>query len=264
MAQGKLQGQTALVTRACSGIGKAIAIALGKEGANVVIHYNSDHEEAKDTMKQIMDAGAKASLVQANLSREADVRQMYDLVLKEYAAIDILVCNSGIEVEKKLVDMTLDDWNQVVETNLTGYFVCAKEAAREFIKKGVVDGVSTAAGKMVFVNSFYDHLIHNNQVNLSPSKIGLMQFIEATAIEMAASKVRVNSISTGIIKTTHNKHTLDLPGTVEKLVNIIPYNRIGEAEDIGRLAAFLVSDEADYIVGANFCIDGGLSLVANR
>lgn len=259
MNQQKLAGQTAIVTGSSSGIGQGIAIALAKEGANVVINYHSDQDGAEATQKAIQEANVKSIIVQANVGDEKDVLKMFDVAQKEFGGIDILVNNSGVESDKRLTEMTLEDWEKVMNINVTGYFLCAREAARVFIKQGLKN-ISKAAGKMIFTSSVHDRIPWAGHSNYVASKGAVKMFMESIAQELAPQKIRVNSISPGAIRTPINKAAWGTPEGMRDLLEKIPYQRIGEVEDIGKLAVFLASDDSDYITGTTIYCDGGMTL----
>ncbi|MDR6943394.1 SDR family oxidoreductase [Mucilaginibacter pocheonensis] len=255
-----LKGQTALVTGADSGIGKAVALALAGAGAKLVINYAHNHDAAEATVNEIKAAGGEAIAVQADVSHEAEVKAMFAQMYAQYGTIDILVNNAGLQKDSKFVDMTLDDWNTVISVNLTGQFLCAREAAREFIRRGVVEERSRAAGKIICMSSVHEVIPWGGHVNYAASKGGINMFMKSIAQELAPHKIRVAGIGPGAIQTPINKDAWETPEALDKLLTLIPYNRIGKPEDIGKLAAWLASDEADYITGTTIFMDGGMTL----
>jgi len=255
-----LKGQSALVTGADSGIGKGVAMALAAAGANVVINHVDAHEIAELTVDEITAAGGNAYAIHADVSNEAEVQAMFAEMYGKYGTIDILVNNAGLQKDSKFVDMTLQQWNTVIGINLTGQFLCAREAAREFIRRGVVPERSKAAGKIICMSSVHEVIPWGGHVNYATSKGGVMMLMKSMAQELAPHKIRVVSIGPGAIQTPINKGAWDTPDALNKLLMLIPYNRIGEPEDIGKLAAWLVSDEADYITGTTIFMDGGMTL----
>jgi glucose 1-dehydrogenase len=255
-----LQGQSALVTGADSGIGEAVAIALGAAGANVVINHVVAHEQAELTVDKITAAGGSAYAIHADVSNEADVQAMFAEMYKQYGTIDILVNNAGLQKDSKFVDMTMQQWNTVIGINLTGQFLCSREAAREFIRRGVVEGRSKAAGKIICMSSVHEVIPWGGHVNYATSKGGVMMLMKSMAQELAPHKIRVASIGPGAIQTHINQSAWDNPDALNKLLTLIPYNRIGLPEDIGKLASWLASDEADYITGTTIFMDGGMTL----
>ncbi|HEY8929435.1 MAG TPA: SDR family oxidoreductase [Mucilaginibacter sp.] len=260
MTSFSLSGQSALVTGADSGIGKGVALALAQAGARVVINYAHNHEAADYTVNEIKAAGGEAFAHQADVSNEAEVQAMFAEMFKQYGTIDILVNNAGLQKDSKFVDMTLDQWNTVIGVNLTGQFLCSREAAKEFIRRGVAEGRSRAAGKIICMSSVHEVIPWGGHVNYAASKGGISMFMKSIAQELAPHKIRVVGIGPGAIQTPINKAAWDTSEALEKLLTLIPYNRIGKPEDIGKLAAWLASDEADYITGTTIFIDGGMTL----
>jgi glucose 1-dehydrogenase len=255
-----LKGQAALVTGADSGIGKGVALAMAAAGAKLLINYAHNKEAADDVVNQIKASGGEAFAFQADVSHEEEVKAMFAEILKQYGTIDILVNNAGLQKDSKFVDMTLDDWNKVISINLTGQFLCAREAAKEFIKRGVVEERSKAAGKIICMSSVHEVIPWAGHVNYAASKGGIMMFMKSIAQELAPHKIRVNGIGPGAIQTPINKSAWDTPEALDKLLTLIPYNRIGKPDDIGKLAVWLASDESDYITGVTIFSDGGMTL----
>lgn len=255
-----LKGQSALVTGADSGIGKGVAIALAAAGANVIINHVDAHEIAEQTVDEITAAGGTAYAIHADISKEDDVKAMFAEMYQQYGTIDILINNAGLQRDSRFVDMTLEQWNTVIGINLTGQFLCAREAAKEFIKRGVVAERSKAAGKIICMSSVHEVIPWAGHVNYAASKGGISMFMKSIAQELAPHKIRVVAIGPGAIQTPINKSAWDTPEDLAKLLTLIPYNRIGEPDDIGKLAAWLVSDEADYITGTTIFMDGGMTL----
>jgi glucose 1-dehydrogenase len=255
-----LAGQKALVTGASSGIGKAVAIALGGAGADVVVNYLSGDDEALAVVDAIKEQGSDAVALQADVSKEDQVQAMFARMLKRFGTIDILVANAGLQKDAPLEEMTLQHWNTVIGVNLTGQFLCAREAVKEFKRRGVRPEVSCAAGKIVCMSSVHDRIPWAGHVNYAASKGGVMLMMQSIAQEVAPYRIRVNSISPGAIRTPINRAAWDTPEAYADLMKLIPYNRIGEPEDIARVAVWLASDEADYITGATLYVDGGMTL----
>jgi glucose 1-dehydrogenase len=261
MKQAKLlNGQVALVTGADSGIGKGVALAMAQAGAKMLINYVRNHDAANDVVKTIKDAGGEAFAHQADVSKEKEVLAMFAKIIAAYGTVDILVNNAGLQKDAKFVDMTLDDWNTVIGVNLTGQFLCSREAAKEFIKRGVVEGISSAAGKIICMSSVHEVIPWAGHVNYATSKGGIGMFMKSIAQELAPHKIRVVGIGPGAIQTPINKEAWETPQALNKLLELIPYNRIGQPDDIGKLAVWLASDEADYITGTTIFMDGGMTL----
>lgn len=256
----KLKGQAAIVTGSDSGIGKAVAIALAEAGAKVLINYAHNQVAADEVVNTIKEAGGKAFPYQCDVSKEDEVKAMFAAAIKKYGTVDILVNNAGLQKDAKFVDMTLEQWNTVININLTGQFLCSREAAREFIKRGVVEKRSVAAGKIICMSSVHEVIPWAGHVNYAASKGGISMFMKSIAQELAPHKIRVAGIAPGAIQTPINKTAWETPEALQKLLELIPYNRIGQPADVGKLAAWLVSDDADYITGTTIFVDGGMTL----
>jgi glucose 1-dehydrogenase len=256
----KLKGQSALVTGANSGIGKAVAISLANDGANVVVNYVTHPEAAQEVVDIIKANGGNAIALPADVSNEEQVQSMFQEMYKAFGTIDILVNNAGLQQDSPFEKMTLAQWQLVINVNLTGQFLCAREAVREFIRRGPVPERSKATGKIICMSSVHEVIPWGGHVNYATSKGGIMMLMKSMAQELAPKKIRVNSIGPGAIQTPINKSAWDTPQALESLLTLIPYNRIGEPEDIGNLAAWLASDESDYITGTTVFCDGGMTL----
>lgn len=256
----KLKGQSALVTGASSGIGKAVAIALANEGANVVINYSSHSESAEEVAAEIKANGGNAMIYGADVSKEDEVQAMFQAMYAAFGTIDILVSNSGIQKDSPLAELSLANWQQVIDVNLTGQFLCAREAVREFLKRGVVPERSVAAGKIICMSSVHEVIPWAGHVNYAASKGGIMLMMKSMAQELAPHKIRINSIAPGAIQTPINKDAWETQEALDKLLTLIPYKRIGEPEDIGKVAVWLASDDSDYVVGTTIFVDGGMTL----
>jgi glucose 1-dehydrogenase len=255
-----LLGQKALVTGANSGIGKGVALALGEAGADVVVNFVSGEEAAEEVVRQIRAAGRNSYAHKADVSDEAQVQAMFKKMRAELGTIDILVNNAGLQRDAPFDQMTLDQWNTVLGVNLTGQFLCAREAIREFKRRGVVPAVSCAAGKVICISSVHEIIPWAGHVNYAASKGGIMMMMKSIAQEVAPHRIRVNSISPGAIRTPINTRAWDTPEAYDKLMELVPYNRIGEPQDIGRAAVWLASDNADYVTGVSLIVDGGMTL----
>ena len=255
-----LLGQKALVTGASSGIGRAIALSLGAAGADVVINFVADEDKAEALAEEIRGLGVRSLAVRADVSDEADVREMFQRVVGELGTLDILVNNAGLQQDAAFHEMTLAQWNRVLGVNLTGQFLCSREAVREFRRRGVRKQISCSAGKILCISSVHEIIPWAGHVNYAASKGGVMLMMKSIAQELAPYRIRVNSICPGAIRTPINAEAWSTPEAYSSLMTLIPYKRIGEPEDIGRVAAFLASDQADYINGASIFVDGGMTL----
>jgi glucose 1-dehydrogenase len=255
-----LQNQIALVTGGSSGIGEGCALALGAAGAAVVVNYLSDADEAERVLAAIRAGGGEAFAIQADVSKETDVQRMMAEAIERFGTIDILINNAGLQQDAPFHEMTLQQWERVISVNLTGQFLCAREAAREFLRRGVVPEVSRAAGKIICMSSVHEVIPWAGHVNYAASKGGIMQLMKSMAQELAPKKIRVNSIAPGAIKTPINRSAWETPKALESLLTLIPDGRIGEPDDIARTAVWLASDLSDYITGATIFVDGGMTL----
>jgi glucose 1-dehydrogenase len=255
-----LEGQHALVTGANSGIGEGVARALAAAGAAVAVNWVTDEPAAQTVVDDITRAGGRALAVRADVSREGDVEAMFEQVLGTWPALDILVNNAGLQRDAPVTEMTLAQWNTVIAVNLTGVFLCTRAAARAMIRQGIRPDVSHAAGKILFVSSVHEVIPWAGHLNYAASKGGVKLFMQSLAQELAPRRIRVNSIAPGAIRTPINRQAWETPAALEALLTLIPYGRIGEPADIGRAAAWLVSDDADYVHGQTLFIDGGMTL----
>jgi glucose 1-dehydrogenase len=255
-----LEGQAALVTGAGSGIGAGVARALGAAGASVIVNYVSNPDAAEAVAEDVRRHGVEAVAIQADVSNETEVREMFSKALSRVGAIDILVNNAGLQKDSPFTEMTLAQWNTVIGVNLTGMFLCAREAAREMIRRGPRPEVSTATGKIICISSVHEVIPWAGHVNYAASKGGVSLFMRSLAQELAPHRIRVNSVAPGAIQTPINRSAWETPEALGALLKLIPYGRIGQPEDIGRVVAWLASDAADYIHGQTIFVDGGMTL----
>src|SRR6185437_3444376 len=255
-----LRGQKALVTGANSGIGEATAIALGRAGADVVVNYVVGEDRAEAVVEEIRRSGVRAYAHCADVSNEDQVKELFRRMIAELGTIDILVNNAGRQKDARFLDMTLADWNAVISVNLTGQFLCAREAVREFLRRGVVSSVSCAAGKIICMSSVHETIPWAGHANYAASKGGIMMMMKSIAQEFAPHRIRINSIAPGAIRTPINTAAWSTPEAYQSLMTLVPYKRIGEPQDIARTAVWLACDESDYLVGATLFVDGGMTL----
>ena len=256
----KLEGQVAIVTGASSGIGAGVAKALAAEGAKVVINYSSSPEKAEKVLAEIKLNGGDGFTVKADVSKEKEVIEMFQQTIARYGTVDILVNNAGLQKDAKFHEMTLEEWNYVIGINLTGQFLCSREAIKEFLKRGVVTERSKSAGKIICMSSVHEVIPWAGHANYSASKGGVMMLMKTIAQEYAPMKIRVNSIGPGAIRTPINHAAWQTPEAYTQLLKLIPAKRIGEAEDIGGAAVWLSSDDSDYVNGITLFVDGGMLL----
>jgi len=255
-----LQGQKAVVTGASSGIGRGVALALGAAGAEVIVNYRSEEAAAAEVVKEINAGGSRAIAVRADVSKEDDAKELFKQAVESFGTVDILINNAGLQRDAAIEAMTLEQWSAVISVNLTGQFLCAREAVREFKRRGLKADISRAAGKIVCISSVHDVIPWAGHVNYASSKGGVAMMMKTLAQELAPAKIRVNSISPGAIQTPINKAAWETPEALKSLLKLIPYGRIGLPEDIGRAAVWLSSDDSDYVTGTTLYVDGGMTL----
>jgi len=255
-----LMGQKALVTGANSGIGRGVAIALGQAGADVVVNYVEGDDAANAVVDELRGFGVQALAYKADVSSEEQVAAMFRQMIAQFGTIDILVNNAGLQRDSAFHAMTLAQWNTVLGINLTGQFLCAREAVREFVRRGVVPAVSCAAGKIICMSSVHQEIPWAGHANYATSKGGIKMLMESLAQEVAPQRIRVNAIAPGAIRTPINTSAWNTPEAYKQLMTLVPYGRIGEPVDIARAAVWLASDQSDYVVGTTLFVDGGMTL----
>lgn len=257
----KLQDQVAIITGSSSGIGAGCAIEFGKEGAQVVVNYPVDKakEAADKIVQQIIEEGGKAIGIKCDVSKEEEVQNMFQQVIERFGTVDILVNNAGLQRDAKFTEMTLEQWNYVIGVNLTGYFLCAREAIKEFLRRGM-NNKSKALGKIICMSSVHQVIPWAGHANYAASKGGIQLLMETIAQEFGPQKIRINSIAPGAIQTPINRDAWEDPKNLENLLKLIPYKRIGQPEDVAKGAVWLASDDSDYVTGTTLFIDGGMSL----
>ncbi|MEP7233282.1 MAG: SDR family oxidoreductase [Ginsengibacter sp.] len=258
----KLQDQVAIVTGASSGIGAGVSKSLAAAGATVVVNYPvaSNKEMAESVVKEIIDAGNNAVSAQCDVSKEDEVIKMFADAVKQFGTVDILVNNAGLQKDSPFDKMTLSQWNFVLGVNLTGQFLCAREAIREFLRRGVDEKKSKAAGKIICMSSVHEVIPWAGHANYAASKGGIMLMMKSLSQEFAHEKIRINSIGPGAIQTPINRDAWDTPEALNSLLTLIPYKRIGQPEDIGNATVWLASDDSDYVNGITLFVDGGMTL----
>jgi glucose 1-dehydrogenase len=256
-----LVGQKALVTGASKGLGQAMAIGFARAGADVLVNYSTDEQGARETASIIESYGGKAVIFKANVARENEVQAMFECMFKNFGRLDICVPNAAIQLNAKVDEMTLQQWQTVIDVNLTGMFLCARESIRAFKRQGIDKSVSYACGKLIFMSSVHDIIPWEGHANYAAAKGGLMLFMKSLAQEVAHLRIRVNAISPGAIRTPMNVEKLTTPEMFEStLLKLIPAKRIGEPGDIAQTAVWLASDQSDYVYGTTIYIDGGMTL----
>jgi glucose 1-dehydrogenase len=257
----RLEGQVAVVTGGSSGIGRGCAIGLASEGAKVVVNHSSESSTpaGDEVVATIRKAGGTASRVLADVSQEAAVKAMFAETVRQFGTVDILLSNAGVQKDAPFEEMTLKQWEQVIAINLTGMFLCAREAVREFERRGMTSR-SKALGKIICMSSVHEVIPWAGHVNYASSKGGVMMFMKSLAQELAPKKIRVNSIGPGAIRTPINRAAWETKEAEAALLKLIPYKRVGDPEDIAQAAVWLASDESDYVNGITLFVDGGMTL----
>ena len=254
-----LSGQAALVTGGDSGIGAECSRVLAAAGARVAINYRKTAAAADALCDRIHQDGGRAVAVQGDVSAEAEVEAMLDRCVAELGRIDILVANAGIQQDAPVTEMTLGEWQRVLDVNLTGQFLCARGAVRRMLAQGE-SSVSRARGKIICMSSVHEVIPWAGHVNYAASKGGIHLMMASLAQEVAPRRIRVNAIAPGAIRTPINRAAWETPEALEKLLAVIPYGRIGEPRDVANCALWLASDESDYVTGATLFVDGGMTL----
>ncbi|MGH8671857.1 MAG: SDR family oxidoreductase [Burkholderiales bacterium] len=255
-----LEGQRALVTGANSGIGEAVAKGLAEAGAKVVINYVVNDERSEKIVAEIKAAGGEAMAIKADVAKEDQIEQMFARMFDAWGSIDILVNNAGLQRDAPFHEMTLQQWEYVMGVNLTGQFLCARGAIREFLRRGVVPDLSVSAGKIICMSSVHDVIPWAGHANYAASKGAVSMLMKTLAQEYARQKIRINALSPGAIKTPINSAAWDTPEAEAKLLRLIPYYRVGEVHDIARAVVWLASDHSDYVTGTTLYVDGGMTL----
>ncbi len=255
-----LEGQPALVTGANSGIGRAVALGLAAADADVAINYVVNPEAAEAVAHQIEGMGRRAITIRADVSCEEEVTAMFDQAIEHFGTLHVVCCNAGLQRDSPFDTMTVEQWNTVIGVNLTGQFLCSRQAAREFKRRGVVESVSVAAGKIICMSSVHQEIPWAGHANYAASKGGVMLLMKSIAQELAPYRIRVNSIAPGAIRTPINTAAWSTPEAYRELMTLVPYKRIGEPDDIARAAVWIASDAADYVTGATLFVDGGMTL----
>jgi glucose 1-dehydrogenase len=258
--QRPLRDQRALVTGATSGIGRGVAVALARAGATVVVNYRRNPEKSAALVAEIEQHGGRAIALSADVSKEDQVERMFADAVKQLGSLDILINNAGLQRDAPFEKMTLEQWRTVIDSNLTSQFLCARAAVREFLRRGPDPQRSRALGKIICISSVHEVIPWAGHVNYAASKGGVMLMMKSLAQEVASKRIRVNSIAPGAIKTPINHDAWATPEAEKKLLELIPYGRVGVVEDVANAAVWLASDASDYVTGTSLFVDGGMTL----
>jgi glucose 1-dehydrogenase len=253
-------GQVAVVTGASSGIGRATALRLGAAGVSVVVNYVGNPAAAESVVADIAKGGGTAFAHEADVSDATQVEDMFAAACKRFGTVHILVNNAGIQRDSPFVEMTDDQWRRVIDVNLTGQFLCARSAVREFLRRGPQPEVSRATGKIICMSSVHQEIPWALHANYAASKGGIHMLVQSLAQEVAPQRVRVNAVAPGAIRTPINRRAWETESARKDLLRLIPYGRIGEPEDIAEAVLWLASDASDYVTGTTLFIDGGMTL----
>ena len=243
-----LESRTALVTGASKGVGKGIALELARMGCDVAVNYHSDHAGAEATVAEIESIGRRAVAVHGDVGSSADVGRMFDDVLKRFPRLDVLVNNAGTQVWKPLLDLSEDEWDRVIDTNLKGCFLCTQRAGRHMKEIG--------GGRIINIGSGCNKAAFPNLVSYTASKGGIEMFTKVSALELGRYGITVNCVAPGAIEIERTKHeTGDYAGTWAALT---PLKRVGQPLDVARAVAFFAGQEGDFVTGQTLWVDGGL------
>jgi glucose 1-dehydrogenase len=256
-----LAGQVAIVTGASSGIGRACAMALGQAGVAVVVNHRARSAgDAAEVVAAIERDGGRAVALAADVSREDEVQAMFAETVRRFGTVHILVNNAGMQRGAPFQDMSLEQWRQVIDVNLTGQFLCAREAVREFQRRGMQPQVSCALGKIICMSSVHQVIPWAFEANYAASKGGVMLLMQSMAQELSCQRIRVNAIAPGAIRTSINRAAWETQEALEQLLQLIPYGRAGDPADVAQAVLWLASDLSDYVVGTTLFVDGGMAL----
>jgi len=248
MSTGKLQGKAALITGASKGLGKAMALALAEAGARLAL-VSRNLQQLNQTAAAVRELGAQATVFQADVTDEAQVLGVQKVVARDLGKLQILINNAGINIRKPVTEFTLDEWRQVLDTNLTSVFLMCRAFVPQMKGQGF--------GRILNLTSIMSHVSIAGRAAYSASKTGLLGFTRALALELAPEKITVNGISPGPIATEMNTPIIQNPEANQQFISRIPLGRWGKVEEVGQLALYLCSEEAGFITGADILIDGG-------
>ncbi len=246
-----LQGKGAVVTGAATGIGQAIAVEFAMAGAAVVVDYVGESSAADDTMSRIAARGGRSIAVRADVSNPQEVKHLVESAVAEFGRLDIFVNNAGIEKKAAFVDFPIEDWNKIIAIDLTGPFLCAQAAARQMIAQG-------GGGRIINISSVHEDLPMPTNAPYCAAKGGLRMLMRTIAVELAPHKITVNNIGPGATFTPIDKEIEENPKLNEQILSGIPLRRWGTPEEVARLALYLASDDAGYVTGSTYFIDGGM------
>jgi glucose 1-dehydrogenase len=247
----RLQNKAAVITGASLGIGSAIALALGKEGAAVAVDYRSHPDEAKKIVDQIGGSGGRATSVRADVSNPEDVKNLIQSAVDEFGRLDVMVNNAGMEEKMPFLDTPLDVWNRTIAVNLTGAWLGCQEAARQMVNQG-------GSGRIINISSVHEDLPMTTNSPYCTAKGGLRMLMRTIAVELAPHNITVNNIAPGAVDTPMDAPLKHDANQMQQLLSEIPLRRMGKPEEVAALAVYLASEQAAYVTGSTFVIDGGM------
>lgn len=248
----RLKDKIALVTGSSQGIGRAIALRFAQEGAAVIINYNRTAKGAEEALAEVEASGGRGLIVQADLGRTEDIRRLIGTAIEHFGQLDVLVNNAGLETHAPFQDVTEEDYDKVLNVNLKGVFFAAQAFVRHLRETG-------RRGKIVNISSVHEELPFPNFAAYCASKGGLKMLTRNLSVELGPLGININSIAPGAIETPINTKLLNDPQKLNALLSQIPLGRLGQPGDVAGLAVFLASDDADYVTGSTYFVDGGLT-----
>lgn len=249
---GRLEGKAALITGSDSGIGQATAIEFAREGADIIVTYHSDQEGAEETLQKVKNAGREGIIIQTDTRSEKEVEEMFDQAIAEFETLDILVNNAGINAAGiHVADMSTEQWDNTLKTDLYGYFFCARRFIRLCKKEG-------SGGKIINVTSVHEELPGEGSADYCAAKGAVRNLTRCLALEVSEDNINVNNLAPGMILTPFNPEAIEDEDTREEQTESIPMKRAGKPEEVAKVAVFLASKDSDYVNGSTYVIDGGL------
>jgi glucose 1-dehydrogenase len=248
----RLKDKIALITGGSQGIGRAIAVRFAREGADVVINYNRTAKGAEEALAEVEAAGRRGLIVQADLGKVEDIRRLVNTAVKHFGRLDILVNNAGLETHAPFWDVTEEDYDKVLDVNLKGVFFATQEFVRHL-------RATERRGRVVNVSSVHEELPFPNFTAYCASKGGVKMLTRNLAVELGPLGININNIAPGAIETPINTKLLNDPQKLGALLAQIPLGRLGQTRDVASVAVFLASDDADYVTGSTYYVDGGLT-----
>ncbi len=253
----RLENKVAVVTGSSSGIGSAIAVAFAKEGAAVAVDYRSHPDEAKEIVEQVENFGGRAISVHADVSSPEDVKNLIQKAVEEFGRLDVMINNAGMEEKMPFLETPLDVWNKTIAVNLTGAWLGCQEAAKQMVSQG-------GSGRILNISSVHEDLPMPTNSPYCATKGGLRMLMRTIAVELAPHNITVNNIAPGAVATPMDAPLEEDANKMQQLLSEIPLRRMGKPEEVAALAVYLASDDAAYVTGSTFVIDGGMMRSSGR